>query len=57
MGIFSGSSVNCRWTVAKCDQKDTGGDAAYGVKGGMEFRQKVHSKILIHTIGLTVQAF
>ena len=34
MGIFSGSSVNCRWTVAKCDQKDTGGDAAYGVKGG-----------------------
>lgn len=34
MGIFSGSSVNCRWTVAKCDQKDTGGDAAYAVKGG-----------------------
>lgn len=26
--------MNCRWTVAKCDQKDTGGDAAYGVKGG-----------------------
>lgn len=34
MGIFSGSSVNCRWTVAKCDQKDTGGNAAYGVSGG-----------------------
>lgn len=34
MGIFAGSSVNCRWTVAKCDQKDTGGNAAYGVSGG-----------------------
>ena len=33
-GIFSGSVVNCRWTVAKCDHQDTGGNAAYGVKGG-----------------------
>lgn len=26
--------MNCRWTVAKCDQKDTGGNAAYAVKSG-----------------------
>ena len=34
VGIFAGSTVNCRWTVAKCDQKDTGGNAAYAVKSG-----------------------
>lgn len=34
LGIFSGSAVNCRWTIAKCDQKDTGGNAAYGVAAG-----------------------
>ena len=34
VGIFAGSTVNCRWTVAKCDQKDTGGDATYAVKSG-----------------------
>lgn len=33
-GIFSGSVVNCRWTMAKCDHQDTGGNAAYAVKGG-----------------------
>ena len=33
-GIFSGSVVNCRWTVAKCDHQDTGGNAAYAIKGG-----------------------
>lgn len=34
VGIFAGSTVNCRWTVAKCDQKDTGGNAAYAIKSG-----------------------
>lgn len=34
IGIFSGNTVNCRWTLAKCDHKDTGGDAAYAVKEG-----------------------
>lgn len=34
MGIFSGSSLKCRWTVAKCDHEDTGGNAKYAVKGG-----------------------
>lgn len=33
-GIFSGSTVSCRWTVAKCDQKDTGGSAKYAQKDG-----------------------
>ena len=36
LGIFSGSSVNCRWTLAKCDQKDTGGSAKYKVKSGYQ---------------------
>lgn len=26
--------MNCRWTLAKCDHKDTGGNAAYAVSGG-----------------------
>lgn len=34
IGIFSGNTVNCRWTLAKCDHKDTGGNAAYAVKEG-----------------------
>ena len=34
IGIFSGNTVNCRWTLAKCDHKDTGGNAAYKVSGG-----------------------
>lgn len=34
VGLFSGSTVNCRWTLAKCDHKDTGGNATYAVKGG-----------------------
>lgn len=33
-GLFSGNAINCRWTVAKCDHQDTGGNAAYGVRGG-----------------------
>ena len=34
IGVFSGNTVSCRWTVAKCDHKDTGGNAAYAVKEG-----------------------
>ena len=34
IGIFSGNTVSCRWTLAKCDHKDTGGNAAYAVKEG-----------------------
>lgn len=34
IGIFSGNTVQCRWTLAKCDHKDTGGSAAYAVKEG-----------------------
>ena len=37
VGIFSGPSVKCRWTVAKCDHKDTGGSgttANYYAPGG-----------------------
>ena len=33
-GLFSGNAINCRWTLAKCDHEDTGGNAAYAVKGG-----------------------
>lgn len=37
LGVFSGSSVSCRWTVAKCDHKDTGGNGTtadyYAPKG------------------------
>ncbi len=34
LGLFSGSQVICRWSIAKCDHKDTGGKAAYAVAGG-----------------------
>ena len=34
LGVFTGSSVSCRWTVAKCDHKDTGGSASYAVSSG-----------------------
>ncbi|MBR5046910.1 MAG: hypothetical protein IKX76_01610, partial [Eubacterium sp.] len=34
LGVFTGSKVNCRWTLAKCDHEDTGGSAAYGVSSG-----------------------
>lgn len=34
LGVFSGSSVECQWSIAKCDQKDTGGSAAYAVASG-----------------------
>ena len=34
LALFSGSTVNCRWTLAKCDHKDTGGSAAYAVSAG-----------------------
>ena len=34
LGVFTGSKVSCRWTIAKCDHKDTGGSASYGVSSG-----------------------
>ena len=34
VGIFSGSTISMVFTLAKCDQKDTGGSAEYGVSDG-----------------------
>ena len=34
LGVFTGANVSCRWTVAKCDHKDKGGSASYGVTSG-----------------------
>jgi len=34
LGVFSGSGVTCRWTLAKCDHEDTGGTAAYREASG-----------------------
>lgn len=34
IGIFSGPEICCGWTIARCDQKDTGGQARYGEVNG-----------------------
>ena len=34
LGVFTGSRASCRWTIAKCDHKDTGGSASHGVSSG-----------------------
>lgn len=36
IGIFSGSSVDCMWTLMRCDHKDTGGSAAYADPAGFQ---------------------
>ncbi len=36
IGIFSGSSVVCNWTLARCDKKDTGGNALFKESGGYQ---------------------
>lgn len=36
IGIFSGSLVDCIWSIARCDQKDTGGSALFKESAGYD---------------------